>query len=322
VKYILDSGGVRAGAAIPDLYELTDARPAGKYYLYRNPYALPAAFMADGAILDAPLDSGNPFENQNRLLSALRGGEYYEYLKPLPYETELIGLTAEEGEGGVWYKPLPPTGKPGEGGAPFPEAVFTARPEQGLLVYAYTRVDEHLDLTTTFSAPPEEVPEEGALPGWVFSYPRTDGEPIYLCATPYRNGALTSRSPAELEGFFINDVYFYYLDEPAFEAAIEKLRQNPLELTSFKETRLTGTVDAGEGGVLFTTIVFEPGWSVWVDGVKTEPLIAADALLAIELDAGAHTIEMKFFPPGLAAGIAGTCLGLACLAALSARRKD
>ncbi len=47
------------------------------------------------------------------------------------------------------------------------------------------------------------------------------------------------------------------------------MQKNVLEVTSFKDTYLEGTVNAEkDGSVLFTTIPYENGWTITVNGKK------------------------------------------------------
>ena len=106
------------------------------------------------------------------------------------------------------------------------------------------------------------------------------------------------------------DEYFYYLDEEAFKASIDELKQNPLVLEEFKENHLKGTVTADEDGILFTSISWEPGWTIKVDGEKVEPVELVDALIGIPMTAGEHTVEMTFFPKGMTMGIIISLCGI------------
>ncbi|MGN1090494.1 MAG: YfhO family protein, partial [Huintestinicola sp.] len=62
---------------------LTNSDEKDTWAVYKNPYALPVAFMADSSILDVTLDKDNPFVNQNELLSHLISDEYTEYFKQI-----------------------------------------------------------------------------------------------------------------------------------------------------------------------------------------------------------------------------------------------
>ncbi|MGN1089413.1 MAG: YfhO family protein, partial [Huintestinicola sp.] len=106
------------------------------------------------------------------------------------------------------------------------------------------------------------------------------------------------------------DKLFYYLDEAAFADAVNTLKQHGLVMSEFSEDHIKGTITAEKDGVMFTTISWEPGWTIKVDGEKVEPVKVCDALIGVELTAGQHDIEMSFFPEGLTTGIILTLTGL------------
>ena len=98
----------------------------------------------------------------------------------------------------------------------------------------------------------------------------------------------------------------YRFSERAMIDVYDKLSQQPLRLDSWTDTRLSGTVEASERGTLFTSIPYDKGWTVTVDGKRAETRKIFDAFLAIDLPAGVHTIEFSYFPQGLAPGAAIT----------------
>ncbi|MBR5683917.1 MAG: YfhO family protein [Ruminococcus sp.] len=132
---------------------------------------------------------------------------------------------------------------------------------------------------------------------------------------------------------------FYYLDQEAFEEDIAKLKTNPWELDMSKtnDRYLVGDVDAQEGQILMTTIPYEPGWEVQIDGktvqsqiveeknpdTKKTTLLNADGaegeiivlgtLIGIRVPAGHHTVSMKYTPPGFNMGIVTLILGIIAL---------
>ena len=57
----------------------------------------------------------------------------------------------------------------------------------------------------------------------------------------------------------------------------------------------TVTVDAGKNAVQ-TTLAYDKGWNVYVDGEQVETYQTLDALLAFDVEEGEHTIEMRYFP--------------------------
>jgi uncharacterized membrane protein YfhO len=110
----------------------------------------------------------------------------------------------------------------------------------------------------------------------------------------------------------------------AFEEAVEELKKNGLQITYHSETEIKGYVNLDEDkSFLFTTIPYEEGWHVKVDGKETETVELADALLGIPITPGEHTVEMKFIPSGfvLGSGISGVCFVLLVLLAVYKPKK-
>ncbi len=98
--------------------------------------------------------------------------------------------------------------------------------------------------------------------------------------------------------------YVYMLNEDAFIEGYNNLVDGAIEVTEFTDTSISGTVTANEKSVFYTSIPYDKGWSVTVDGKKVETFDLADnAFLAFEIDAGEHEIEMNYSPRGLAIGI-------------------
>ena len=64
---------------------------------------------------------------------------------------------------------------------------------------------------------------------------------------------------------------------------------------------------------LATTIPAEDGWTAYVDGKKTDTGRYLDTFLSLELEAGEHTVELRYTAPGL---IPGAALGALAAAGL------
>ena len=99
----------------------------------------------------------------------------------------------------------------------------------------------------------------------------------------------------------------YSFDDEAFAALYEQLADEPFRLTklvsTLGETSLSGTVSAAKDGSLFMSIPYDDGWTIKVDGVKTEAEKFSDAFILLPLEAGEHTIEMSYSPAGFSTGI-------------------
>lgn len=103
-----------------------------------------------------------------------------------------------------------------------------------------------------------------------------------------------------------NDVlqaYVYALNQENFEDLYQTLSSQVMTVKSFDETYITAEVTAKETCKLLTSIMYEKGWSVTVDGKKVETIAFQDALLAIPLSPGTHQLEFRYRPYGLMLGI-------------------
>ena len=81
------------------------------------------------------------------------------------------------------------------------------------------------------------------------------------------------------------------------------LGQQPLQVTSYSDTMLNGVVDAQEDGLLFTSIPYDNGWILTVDGEEQEIRIFANALISVPLTAGRHEIHLEYHAPGRNLGL-------------------
>lgn len=95
----------------------------------------------------------------------------------------------------------------------------------------------------------------------------------------------------------------YRVSESGVRSVCEKLNRNPWRLTSWTDTSLEGNITCPDGGILLTTIPFDKGWSVMVDGVEETPAKMLDGFIGVRLSPGEHLVEMNFVPTGLKPGI-------------------
>lgn len=120
-------------------------------------------------------------------------------------------------------------------------------------------------------------------------------------------------------------IRLYRYNEAGLEHVYRKLAESPLTLSVWEDDRLKGTVDAGMGGTLFTSIPYDKGWTVTVDGQERQPQELFGAFLGIELEPGSHVIECSYMPEGLKEGMMISLLCAAVLAAavfISRRRRQ
>lgn len=121
----------------------------------------------------------------------------------------------------------------------------------------------------------------------------TEGQEVMLEFTFNDNG--TSSGTVTLHSYeFHSDVW---------DAVYTELQKNPYEVETYRDGYLKGSVEAGEDQVLFTSIPYDAGWKVQVDGQVVEPETVMDAFMAIPVTAGHHEIEMKYVSEGFSQGV-------------------
>ena len=123
------------------------------------------------------------------------------------------------------------------------------------------------------------------------------------------------------ENELILNIYAYTFDKQAFINLYHKLNSEPLIIESFEDTLIKGHIKVENQGLLYTSIPFDEGWSVKVDGYNVEPFAFKDALLAIPVAAGDHTVELSYSPQGLKLGVAISILAIICFIIIVLRNK-
>lgn len=86
----------------------------------------------------------------------------------------------------------------------------------------------------------------------------------------------------------------YALSEDVLDTLMGTLSEQSFVVDSYTDSRVDGHVTAKEDGDMIFSISYEPGWDIYVDGVKTDVNIFEDTFLAIPLTEGEHTISLRF----------------------------
>nr|HPQ48049.1 YfhO family protein [Clostridia bacterium] len=252
--------------------------------LYENPDALPVAFPCSMEVSGLVLDSIDPFINQNALLSTMLGEQYTEYFKLVNIrEIVFENITASQQDGYVAYAPVVP------GLNAHIEYILEPVGDNEIFMYLHSPYprkaniwlnrEKYIDTFWDYSS--HCIMPLGAHEG---------EETISLITTPIESD------------YYLSNNMFYYLDKPVYEEAIGRLSSDVNAVQRISETRLMINVNAGKDDILFTTIPYEKGWHIKVNGEKAQPIEILDSLMAVELNEGTNTVEMRFIPPGLVAG--------------------
>jgi len=324
LKYLIDNQNIDAEKPSiygfrhmlnPEFYTRRDEFTHARFTVFENKYPLSLGYFVNSGVKDWATDaSRNPFDIQAEYWQLASGAA--DVFTPLAFD---IGYDHDEpksiaahGSGSyVNYN-----GKPDD-----QEGVIalTLHVEQAQNAYIY--VDEHY-----LNAVRADRPN------------RTDGSTVeYRMGerAVWDLGLVTPEEPLDVKIYIKEtgsesggfNVYTYGLNMDAFQAGYDVLKQNMFNITSFSDTEIKGTINAPKNGLMYTSIPYDKGWKVYIDGkrVNKNKLVAIGdyekekatpgGLLGVPLKAGAHKIVMKFEAQGLREGmlITGTALLLLAL---------
>ena len=116
---------------------------------------------------------------------------------------------------------------------------------------------------------------------------------------PVKNGIGTGEF---LRGYCVN-LAFAYADNAQLEEYAQLLNSRDCTFNAEHENDLTGSFTAGEDQRILFTIPWDEGWSCFIDG-KPVPIDKTwDLFMSVEVPAGQHVYEMKFFPAWMNYGL-------------------
>ena len=82
-----------------------------------------------------------------------------------------------------------------------------------------------------------------------------------------------------------------------FEVLIDKLKKDTLQISSFSQNRIKGSINSGEREFLFFSIPFDKGWIAEVDGKEQKVVIANYGFWGLPLNKGVHQIVLTYSSP-------------------------
>jgi len=126
--------------------------------------------------------------------------------------------------------------------------------------------------------------------------------------------------------FNFSEVYFYHADPEAFIDRSESLRSLMTPDTiRVQDGDIRATLNGYEGMIYISTIPYEKGWTLTIDGEKAPIRDYQSAFIAFDLPEGTHEVHLSFRAPGLRQGaVLSACgiLGFILLAVFSEIRKS
>ena len=265
--------------------------------VFKNKYYLPIAFETTSQISDWINEEGNPFEVQEDFIDRAAGVS--DVFVPVEYlETEYEESSGDTvTENGTYFY----TADENEDISGSINVKFKSVRDGNVYVYLTSPVIENVNYYWNND-------EES-------KYQNFD-EPYIIDLGSHKEGdeitASLSLSATDSQNSYF-EIYAYCVDEDVLSSAYELLSLGALDVTEFSENEITGTVNAGYDGYLYTSIPYDEGWEVYIDGKKVKTFDIGDSQLATTIKRGKHTVSYIFKPKGLKAGLAITLVSWAAL---------
>lgn len=99
------------------------------------------------------------------------------------------------------------------------------------------------------------------------------------------------------------DVYMAYFDINNFIDHYNVLKNNQLNITSFKENHIKGNINVKDNKTLFLSINYDADFKILVDGKETNYYKVLDNFIGLDLSEGYHDIEIKYEVKGFKLGL-------------------
>ena len=277
--------------------------------VYKNKYYLPLGFAVQDDIVNWESATGNPFHVQNDLLKKASGlsddvftsvtFDDIEYANIKPF-TDVLNA------GSYQFEKIDADA----------EASFTISftPDQTARYYVYCRT------------PSADTLYVSSDDGYSSQTPvSTDNQYVFDLGTREKDVPVRLELPVN-DASGNAEVFAVKQNDKVFREAYKVLSQNTMDVTTFEDTFVEGTVTVGEGQMLYTSINYDEGWTVTVDGKamnysSDEVTRIGGALIGVHMDPGTHKVSFRYHPKGLRSGALLSLAGLIALLALQGAPK-
>ncbi len=282
VNYLVSKlGKLESNSAFLEL-----ASEEGSVKLYKNKYPVSLGFMMDDKILEMSGYGVNPFEYKNDVMSYATGIDLNLFTAQPVHMASYTNVVTEKQSYGEYTFSVDDRDHSAK-------ASYEFAPVEGGHLYGYFRGNniKEIDVNNGSLSVESGIKSEG----YSISFPLGD----------FNEG-----NTAEVVLKFEDDADFgnysivaYSLDEEIFKQMYERIVDEQLEITEFSDTRIKGRINAKKAGVLYLSIPYEKGWSVYIDGEKAETFPVLNAMLGVNASAGEHEIELRYAPDGFVVGL-------------------
>lgn len=116
------------------------------------------------------------------------------------------------------------------------------------------------------------------------------------------------------------EVFAYVEDLSHYDEVFEERYQERFENVVVKNNHIEADIHMNQSGYAFTSVPYDVGWDVYVDGNKVDSEMVQLGFVGFKLDEGDHHVEMKYHIPYLKVGALVSLVSCILLFILSKKR--
>ena len=260
-----------------DKYGFKDIYQKYNLTLYENQYSLPIAFASQSVYNDVKFTE-HTLDNQASFLNQLADVNF-DYFSPIPYEKtentdDLISVTSSSNEDAeIQYQ--------------------IEVPENSQVYLSFTNLhfsnDKQKKVDILVNGEKKTFTTDNVFSFFNLGYTK-EKKTFNIHVSFPGNSQVSFESPT-----------FYRLDTKTFTETIQKIKEQPVTVSTSKN-KVFATYDVKQDTSIFFTIPYDKGWSAYQDGKKIEIKQAQTGFMKIDVPKGKGTITLSFIPNGFVIG--------------------
>lgn len=271
---------------------------SGNSRLYESIYPLSIGYMTADTIRTWNYEQENPFMVLDDYVRAVTQNKYTSVFTEIePVDVSAANIELSSTGDGMWDSTLKNETKKSK-------TILTYQAQQAGKQYLFIEADDADAITVSQENKDDKIEIRNDC-GSIVNLGEMDSGTEFTVTIEYKEGK---------GGSVVSHVCT--MDEAVWQDAYKMLSASMLDVTDYGDSCLKGTIDVQEDGVFVTSVPYEAGWKLKVDGHTREiNELIGGAWISTSLSAGEHRIELNFRPPGLIAGLLITLASIGLLIA-------
>lgn len=271
---------------------------SGNSRLYESIYPLSIGYMTADTIRTWNYEQENPFMVLDDYVRAVTQNKYTSVFTEIePVDVSAANIELSSTGDGMWDSTLKNETKKSK-------TILTYQAQQTGKQYLFIEADDADAITVSQEKKDDKIEIRNDC-GSIVNLGEMDSGTEFIVTIEYKEGK---------GGSVVSHVCT--MDEAVWQDAYKMLSASMLDVTDYGDSCLKGTIDVQEDGVFVTSVPYEAGWKLKVDGHTREiNELIGGAWISTSLSAGEHQIELSFRPPGLIAGLLITLASIGILIA-------